>query len=112
MHDVMIFAFAVGAAACLGVGFVLQQNAAQRAPMSDFLSLRLLLDLMRMPRWLAGIALMVCGMALGAVALSGGRGVAGGAPAGDEPAVRHGPLAVPDETAARPDGLGRTVAAG
>ncbi|WP_184351090.1 DMT family transporter [Streptomyces olivoverticillatus] len=68
----MIFAFAVGAAACLGVGFVLQQNAAQRAPMSDFLSLRLLLDLMRMPRWLAGIALMVCGMALGAVALSGG----------------------------------------
>ncbi|MCC3779388.1 DMT family transporter [Streptomyces sp. UNOB3_S3] len=68
----MVFAFALGAACCLGVGFVLQQNAAQRAPMSDFLSLRLLLDLARMPRWLAGIALMVCGMALGAVALSRG----------------------------------------
>ncbi|MFI1971070.1 hypothetical protein BLA24_29415 [Streptomyces cinnamoneus] len=68
----MVFAFAVSAAACLGVGFVLQQNAAQRAPMSDFLSLRLLLDLVRMPRWLAGIGLMVCGMALSAVALSRG----------------------------------------
>ncbi|WP_190109148.1 DMT family transporter [Streptomyces cinnamoneus] len=68
----MVFAFAVSAACCLGVGFVLQQNAAQRAPMSDFLSLRLLLDLARMPRWLAGIAFMVCGMVLGALAL--GRG--------------------------------------
>ncbi|MEU5051023.1 DMT family transporter [Streptomyces sp. NPDC021096] len=68
----MVFAFAVSAACFLGVGFVLQQDAAQRAPMSDFLSLRLLLDLARMPRWLAGIALMVCGMALGAIAL--GRG--------------------------------------
>ncbi|MGW1196254.1 DMT family transporter [Streptomyces sp. NPDC002536] len=68
----MVFAFGVSAACCLGVGFVLQQNAAQRAPMSDFLSLRLLLDLMRMPRWLAGIALMVAGMILGAVALGQG----------------------------------------
>ncbi|KAB7834669.1 DMT family transporter [Streptomyces mobaraensis] len=68
----MVFAFALSAAFCLGVGFVLQQNAAQRAPMSDFLSFRLLLDLVRMPRWLAGIGLMVCGMALGAVALGGG----------------------------------------
>ncbi|MFI9204546.1 DMT family transporter [Streptomyces sp. NPDC053048] len=65
----MVFAFAVSAACCLGVGFVLQQDAAQRAPMSDFLSFRLLLDLVRMPRWLAGIAFMVCGMALGALAL-------------------------------------------
>ncbi|MFI9722498.1 DMT family transporter [Streptomyces sp. NPDC052396] len=68
----MVFAFAVSAACCLGVGFVLQQNAAQRAPMSDFLSLRLLLDLVRMPRWVAGIALMVCGMVLGAIALGQG----------------------------------------
>ncbi|MEV4439350.1 DMT family transporter [Streptomyces sp. NPDC049577] len=68
----MVFAFAVSAACCLGFGFVLQQNAAQRAPMSDFLSLRLLLDLVRMPRWLAGIGLMVCGMVLGAIALGGG----------------------------------------
>ncbi|WP_190129463.1 DMT family transporter [Streptomyces mashuensis] len=68
----MVFVFALSAACCLGVGFVFQQNAAQRAPMSDFLSLRLLLDLARMPRWLAGIALMVCGMGLGAAALSWG----------------------------------------
>ncbi|GAA2932142.1 hypothetical protein GCM10020221_29880 [Streptomyces thioluteus] len=68
----MVFAFALSAALCLGFGFVLQQNAAQRAPMSDFLSFRLLLDLVRMPRWLAGLGLMVCGMALGAVALGGG----------------------------------------
>ncbi|MET9648007.1 DMT family transporter [Streptomyces syringium] len=67
-----VFVFALSAACCLGVGFVLQQNAAQHAPMSDFLSFRLLLDLARMPRWLAGIGLMVCGTALGAMAL--GRG--------------------------------------
>ncbi|MFI9310181.1 DMT family transporter [Streptomyces triculaminicus] len=68
----VVFAFAVSAACCLGVGFVLQQNAAQHAPMSDFLSFRLLLDLARMPRWLAGIAFMVCGMVLGALALNWG----------------------------------------
>ncbi|MFE5873055.1 DMT family transporter [Streptomyces roseifaciens] len=68
----LVFAFAVSAACCLGIGFVLQQNAAQRAPMSDFLSLRLLLDLVRMPRWRAGIGMMVCGMVLGAIALNQG----------------------------------------
>ncbi|MET9297556.1 DMT family transporter [Streptomyces sp. NPDC003077] len=62
----------LGAACCLGFGFVLQQDAAQRAPIQDFLSLRLLLDLARVPRWVAGIALMVAGMALGAVALGMG----------------------------------------
>ncbi|MFE7665655.1 DMT family transporter [Streptomyces celluloflavus] len=67
-----VILLALGAACCLGLGFVLQQAAAQQAPTKDFLSLRLLLDLMRMPRWLAGIALMVCGMGLGAVALGMG----------------------------------------
>ncbi|MEU1149117.1 DMT family transporter [Streptomyces sp. NPDC005863] len=70
--SVLVLALAVGAACCLGLGFVLQQNVARRAPLSDFLSLRLLLDLVRVPRWLAGIGLMVCGMVLGALAL--GRG--------------------------------------
>ncbi|MEV0263349.1 DMT family transporter [Streptomyces sp. NPDC050617] len=69
---VLVFIYAVGAACCLGVGFVFQQNAAQRAPMSDFLSPRLLLDLIRMPRWVAGIALMAAGMVLGALALGWG----------------------------------------
>lgn len=68
----LVLALAVGAACCLGFGFVLQQNAAQHAPLSDFLSLRLLVDLVRIPRWLGGIGLMVCGMVLGALAL--GRG--------------------------------------
>ncbi|MEU1705858.1 DMT family transporter [Streptomyces sp. NPDC005706] len=70
--SVLVLLLAVGAAACVGCGFVLQQNAAQRAPLGDFLSFRLLLDLMRVPRWLGGIALMVAGMVLGAVALGKG----------------------------------------
>nr|WP_222109077.1 DMT family transporter [Streptomyces cupreus] len=63
---------AVSAACCLGFGFVLQQNAAQKAPLSDFLSPRILLDLVKVPRWLGGIGLMVVGMALGAIALGQG----------------------------------------
>ncbi|MFF9161233.1 DMT family transporter [Streptomyces longwoodensis] len=70
--SVLVLALAVGAACCLGFGFVLQQAAAQRAPLGDFLSPRLLLDLVRVPTWLGGLALMVAGMVLGAVAL--GRG--------------------------------------
>ncbi|MEU6092329.1 DMT family transporter [Streptomyces sp. NPDC047085] len=70
--SVLVLLLAVSAACCVGFGFVLQQNVAQKAPLSDFLSFRLLLDLMRVPRWLGGIALMVTGMALGAVALGKG----------------------------------------
>lgn len=68
----LVLLLSVGAACCLGFGFVLQQDAARRAPLSDFLSFRLLLDLMRVPSWLAGIGLMVCGMVLGALALGHG----------------------------------------
>ncbi|MEV0172501.1 DMT family transporter [Streptomyces sp. NPDC050803] len=70
--SLQVLLLAVSAACCLGFGFVLQQNAAQRAPLGDFLSPRLLLDLMKVPRWLGGLALMVAGMALGAVALGQG----------------------------------------
>ncbi|MFJ8822166.1 DMT family transporter [Streptomyces sp. NPDC102467] len=70
--SVLVLVLSVSAACCLGIGFVLQQNAARHAPLGDFLSPRLLIDLIRVPRWLAGIGLMVCGMALGAVALSRG----------------------------------------
>ncbi|WP_330456874.1 DMT family transporter [Streptomyces sp. NBC_00820] len=70
--SVLVLLLAVSAACCVGFGFVLQQNAAQQAPLSDFLSFRLLLDLVRVPRWLGGIALMVAGMGLGAVALGTG----------------------------------------
>ncbi|MYR43203.1 DMT family transporter [Streptomyces sp. SID5910] len=70
--SVLVLVLAVSAACCLGFGFVLQQNAAQRAPLGDFLSPRLLLDLVRVPRWLGGMGLMVAGMVMGAVALAGG----------------------------------------
>lgn len=70
--SVVVFLLAVGAACCLGLGFVLQQQAAQRAPRSDLLHWRLLLDLMRMPQWLLGTAFMVSGLALSALALDKG----------------------------------------
>ncbi|NUP24266.1 MAG: DMT family transporter [Streptomyces sp.] len=70
--SLQILILAVTAACCLGFGFVLQQNAARRAPLSDFLSPRILLDLMKVPCWLGGIGLMVVGMALGAMALGQG----------------------------------------
>jgi drug/metabolite transporter (DMT)-like permease len=69
---VAVFLLGVGAACCLGLGFVLQQRAAARAPLADFLSFRLLLDLIRMPDWLLGVAFMVCGQVLGALALAYG----------------------------------------
>ncbi|MFI5804169.1 DMT family transporter [Streptomyces sp. NPDC051561] len=67
-----VLLLALGAACCIGSGFVLQQDAARQAPLGDFLSLRLLLDLVRVPRWLAGIGCMVAGMVLGALALAHG----------------------------------------
>ncbi|MEU1469729.1 DMT family transporter [Streptomyces sp. NPDC005761] len=70
--SVLVLVLAVSAACCLGFGFVLQQAAASHAPRRDYLSPRLLLDLMRVRSWLAGIGLMVCGMVLGALALGKG----------------------------------------
>jgi drug/metabolite transporter (DMT)-like permease len=54
------------AALLIGTGFVLQQNAAASEPDSRFLSLRLMLDLLRRPRWLAGIGCMIGGQVLAA----------------------------------------------
>lgn len=54
------------AALLIGTGFVLQQQTAHREPASRFLSLRLLTDLLRQPRWQAGIACMICGQVLAA----------------------------------------------
>ncbi|MEV0849047.1 DMT family transporter [Streptomyces sp. NPDC049954] len=70
--SVLVVVLAVTAAFCLGTGFVFQQNAARHAPLNDFLSPRILLDLMRKPRWLAGLGLMVVGMVLSALALGDG----------------------------------------
>ena len=52
------------AAVLLGAGFVLQQDAAQRVPQSDFLRARLVADLLRQRRWLCGLGLMIAGMLL------------------------------------------------
>jgi hypothetical protein len=54
------------AALLIGTGFVLQQQTAQREPASRFLSLRLLTDLLRKPRWLTGIGCMIGGQILAA----------------------------------------------
>jgi drug/metabolite transporter (DMT)-like permease len=70
---VTVFLLGVGAACLLGLGFVLQQHAARRAPREQLLSYRLLLGLMRSREWLSGIALMICGQVLSALALNAGR---------------------------------------
>jgi drug/metabolite transporter (DMT)-like permease len=60
------YATTLVAAVLLGVGFVLQQFAAEQEPESRFLHLRILTDLLRKPRWLLGIGCMVAGYLLAA----------------------------------------------
>lgn len=62
----MNYLLAILAAGLLGTGFVLQQAVAEQAPTGDFLRARLVLDLLRHRRWLAGVATMVAGMLLSA----------------------------------------------
>jgi drug/metabolite transporter (DMT)-like permease len=58
------YAITLLAGVLLGVGFVLQQYAAEQEPESRFLHLRILTDLLRKPRWLLGIACMIGGYLL------------------------------------------------
>jgi drug/metabolite transporter (DMT)-like permease len=60
------YATTLVAAVLLGIGFVLQQYAARQEPECRFLSLRIITDLLRKPRWLVGIACMVAGQLLAA----------------------------------------------
>ena len=60
------YATTLAAAVLLGIGFVLQQCAAEQEPESRFLSLRILTDLLRKPRWLFGIGCMIGGYLLSA----------------------------------------------
>jgi drug/metabolite transporter (DMT)-like permease len=60
------YATTLAAAVLLGIGFVLQQYAAEQEPESRFLSLRILTDLLRKPRWLFGIGCMIGGYLLSA----------------------------------------------
>lgn len=63
-------AITLAAAMLLGVGFVLQQHAAEKAPKALFLRLRLLTGLVRQRRWLAGVGVMICGQLASAWSVS------------------------------------------
>jgi drug/metabolite transporter (DMT)-like permease len=63
---------AIGAAMCFAVAAILQQESAQRVSEDKSLSLRLLADLLRRRKWLAGIGFLLAGFGLQALALSYG----------------------------------------
>lgn len=67
--SIMVYVYGLIGACFLGLGYVLQQDAAARAPLADILSFRLLLDLAKIPRWLGGIGFMVLGQLVSALAL-------------------------------------------
>jgi drug/metabolite transporter (DMT)-like permease len=67
-----VYFLGLAAAVLLAVGFVVQHHAAEEEPPSLRLSPKLLVDLAGRPRWLLGIAAMICGQILGAAALSRG----------------------------------------
>jgi drug/metabolite transporter (DMT)-like permease len=69
-HSAVGIAVTLVAALLLGWGFVLQQNAAERAPKAHFLRLALIGDLLRKRRWLAGVAVMVAGQLASAWSVS------------------------------------------
>ena len=62
----MDYAITLVAALLLGTGFVLQQHAAERAPESHYLSVRIIGDLLHKRKWLAGIGCMILGQVLAA----------------------------------------------
>ena len=65
----MNIAITLIAAMLAGAGFVLQQHAAEQAPQSYFLRLRLITTLLHRPRWLAGVGVMAAGQLLSAWAI-------------------------------------------
>ncbi|TYB42992.1 DMT family transporter [Actinomadura chibensis] len=68
--SILGMAVAVAAAFFIGLGFVAQQHAAFREPLSEILHPRLLLDLLRSRLWLTGIASMIIGQLIFAFALN------------------------------------------
>jgi drug/metabolite transporter (DMT)-like permease len=60
----MNIAIALAAAALAGAGLVLQQQSAEQVSKAYFLHLRLIIELVRKRRWLAGIGIMAAGQAL------------------------------------------------
>ena len=63
---------ALGAAVSFAMAAVFQQEAARTADPSSSLSPRLLLILLRRPKWLVGVGLLLCGYGLQALALASG----------------------------------------
>ncbi|MEV0966080.1 DMT family transporter [Streptomyces sp. NPDC049910] len=72
MNTAVAVPAALLSALTFGVGSVLQQQAASGAPAAASLRPRLLLELVRRPRWLAGMALVVSSFALLGLALASG----------------------------------------
>ncbi|MDP9094198.1 MAG: DMT family transporter [Actinomycetota bacterium] len=66
----MVFFVGIAAALLLGLGYVLQQRVAATLPLEELLTLRLLLDLVRRPRWWVGVGCMVVGELLAGLALN------------------------------------------
>ncbi len=64
--DLLAVAITLVAAMLLGVGWVLQQYAAEQAPNAYFLRLRLIADLLHRPRWLLGLGVMISGQLVSA----------------------------------------------
>jgi drug/metabolite transporter (DMT)-like permease len=64
--DFVAIGITLVAAMLLGVGWVLQQHAAEQAPQAYFLRLKLISDLLQRPRWLLGLAVMISGQLLSA----------------------------------------------
>jgi drug/metabolite transporter (DMT)-like permease len=62
----MHIAIALCAALLVGTGLVLQQQTAEQEPTKYFLHLKLIAELIRKPRWLAGIGVMTAGYILSA----------------------------------------------
>jgi drug/metabolite transporter (DMT)-like permease len=65
----MVFVVGILAAVSFGLGWVLQQRVAAHAALSELLSYKLMLHLMRNREWWFGIGAMICGQALGGFAL-------------------------------------------
>ncbi|RPK80668.1 DMT family transporter [Streptomyces sp. ADI98-10] len=72
MNIVIAVPSALMAAVCFGIGSVLQHEAARQASVQESMRLRLLLDLARRPRWLAGLGLSVSSFAFLGLALAYG----------------------------------------
>jgi drug/metabolite transporter (DMT)-like permease len=64
--------YAVCAAAANAVGAVLQRRAARTVPLADAMRFKLIIDLIRRPIWLGGVAALIAGFLFQAAALSVG----------------------------------------